>query len=39
VQRRDHLVGLLHKGFEPMHKTPKDRSDFDALLAYLGAAT
>ncbi|MCZ8092497.1 MAG: ankyrin repeat domain-containing protein [Acidovorax sp.] len=39
VQRRDHLVGLLHKGFEPMHKTPKDRADFDALQAYMGAAT
>ena len=35
VQRREHLVGLLHKGFEPMHKTPKDREDFDALLAYM----
>ena len=35
TQRREHWVALLHKGFEPMHKSAKDQADFEALLAYM----
>jgi hypothetical protein len=34
---RDHLVGLLRKGFETLYKEPGDQADFDSVLAYMAA--
>lgn len=39
VKNRSHLVELLQKGFEGLYgKTPKDRKDFDDILAFMATA-
>ena len=37
VSHRDHLVGLLKKGFDTLYKEPGDQADFDSVLAYMVA--
>ena len=39
VQRRDRLTGMLQQSFAAYkYQTPKDRKDFDDILAFMAAA-